>query len=46
MLIFWLSKPVRYAKVCSVQSAGEAQSGAAEDQTDTRHISEEVRGRS
>jgi len=36
--IFWLSKPLRYASVCRLQSAGEAQGGAVRHQTDTWHI--------
>ena len=44
MLIFWLPKPVRYASVCSLQSAGEAQGGADGCQTDTWHIGAELRG--
>ena len=36
--IFWLSQPVRYASVCRLQSAGEAQVGAVRHQTDTWHI--------
>ena len=45
LLIFWLHMPVRYAGVCSLQSAGEAQSGAAGCQTDTRHIRAELQKR-
>jgi hypothetical protein len=36
--IFWLSKPVRYASECRLQSAGEAKGGAVGHQTDTWHI--------
>ena len=37
-LILWLSKPVRYASVCRLQSAGEAQNCPVGYQTDTCHI--------
>ena len=36
--IIWFPKPVRYASVCSLQSAGKARSGAAGHPTDTRLI--------
>jgi hypothetical protein len=36
--MFWLLKSLRYASMCSLQSAGEAQSGAVGYQNDTRHI--------
>ena len=42
MLIFWLPKSVRYASACSLQSAGETQSGTAGYQTFTRHIRAEL----
>jgi hypothetical protein len=38
MYTLCLSKSVRYISVCSLQSAGEAQSGHTGYQTDTRHI--------
>jgi hypothetical protein len=46
MQLFWLPQPVRFASVCSLQSVGEIQSGAAGYQTDIRHTrtSEEARG--
>jgi hypothetical protein len=37
MHVCWVHKSVRYASVCSLQSAGETQSGPAGYQTDTRH---------
>ena len=40
----WFPKPVRYASVCSLQSAGEAQSGAAGHPTDTRLIRSDLQG--
>jgi hypothetical protein len=37
MHVCWVLEPVRYASVCSLQSAGETQSGPPGYQTDTRH---------
>jgi hypothetical protein len=44
MHLFWLPKSVRYASVCSLQSAGEAQSGVAGYQSHTRRIRAELLG--
>jgi hypothetical protein len=38
VFIFRTPKSVRYVSICSLQSAGEAQSGHTGYQTDTRHI--------
>jgi hypothetical protein len=37
MHVCYLPESIRYASVCSLQSAGEAQSVPAGYQTDTRH---------
>jgi hypothetical protein len=42
--IFWLHKHVHYVGVRRLQSAGEAQTGLAEYQTDTLHNRAEMRG--
>jgi len=41
---YCLPKPVRYAGLCSLQSARKAQTGRAGYQTDTRHIRAVLRG--